>query len=356
MTVTARVAILPPGEQQLHLESVVLSEPAPWEVLIEQRAAGVCHSQLDVINRTRSEPLVLGHESCGVVVGVGRQVTHVRAGDDVLVTWLPRSSARSRQPIPSKVQLGGGGWAVTHNVFTWATHAVADEQYVVKAPAQTPSDLGSIIGCAVMTGCGAVTNRACVQAGQSVAVWGVGGIGLSALAAAHVAGAAPLIAVDVSPAKLEFARRHGADHVIDASACDPVAAVRALMAADERSQGVDFAFDCTGRPDCVRQCISAVRRGVPGAQAGGTAVLVGAPRVPFELDGMEMLSGEKRLIGTYGGGCVPERDFPVFVAWHRSGQADLASLVTDRYPLESINEAVDQLRAGAISGRAIIEF
>jgi S-(hydroxymethyl)glutathione dehydrogenase / alcohol dehydrogenase len=352
MTVAAQVAILPPGDKQLHLESVAISEPGPWEVLIEQRAAGVCHSQLDLIDRDRSEPLVLGHESCGVVLSTGRDVTHVRPGDEVLVTWLPRSQARDRRPVPARIPLGDGGWAVTHNVFTWATHVVADEQYVVRAPDRTPSDLGSIIGCAVMTGCGAVTNRAGVQPGQSVAVWGVGGIGLSALAAAHVSGAVPLIAVDVSPAKLEFAVRHGADHVIDASTADPVASVRALTAGD----GVDFAFDCTGRPDCVRQCLRAARCGVPGSRAGGTAVLVGAPRVPFELDGMDMLSGEKRLIGTYGGGCVPERDFPAFVSWQHSGQADLASLVTDRYPLDGVNEAVAQLRAGAIAGRAIIEF
>ena len=357
MTVKARVALLPPGQQDLHVETVIMPEPEPWQVLIEQRASGVCHSQLDLIgNAARSQRLVLGHESSGVVLAVGREVTHVQPGDDVLVTWLPRSVARDRKPIPSKVPLADGDYAVTHNVFTWATHTLADEQYVVKAPAGTPGEVGSIIGCAVMTGAGAVTNRALVGEGRSVAVWGVGGVGLSTVAAAHNVGASPVIAVDLDRGKLELASRLGADELVDASTTDPVVAVRELSRARDGGEGVDFAFDCTGRPDCVRQCIDAARRGVPGGNAGGTAVLVGAPRVPFEIDGMDILSGEKHLVGTFGGGCVPERDFPTFVAWYRDGRLDLNALVTDRYPLERVNEAVQDLRAGHIRGRAIFEF
>jgi len=357
MSVTAQVAILPAGTTQLRVETVDLGAPGPWEVLIEQRASGVCHSQLDLIDRDRIEPLVIGHESTGVVVAVGDEVTHVAPGDGVFITWLPRSSERTRKAAPARITRRDGGTATTHNVFTWATHAVADEQYVVKAPAETPTDLGSIIGCAVMTGCGAVTNRASVSPGQSVAVWGMGGVGLSTLAAARVAGASPLIAVDVNSAKLELASRLGADALVNAADEDPVEAIHRIVGANGAGlEGVDFAFDCTGKPDCVRQCISAARRGVPGLAPGGTAVLVGAPRVPFELDGMEFLSGEKRLIGTYGGGSVPERDFPIFVGWQLSGRADLASLVTDRYPLTAVNEAVADLRAGRIFGRAILEF
>jgi S-(hydroxymethyl)glutathione dehydrogenase / alcohol dehydrogenase len=357
MTVKALVAVLPPGDEKLQIETAVMPDPEPWQVVVEQRASGVCHSQLDLIgNPARTERLVVGHESSGVVVAVGSAVDHVQPGDDVLVTWLPRSTSRERKPVPAKLPLSKGGYAVTHNVFTWSTHTVADEQYVVKAPDGTPGDVGSIIGCAVMTGAGAVTNRAVVRAGQSVAIWGVGGVGLSTVAAAHNVGASPVIAVDLDRGKLELASRLGADELVDASAGDPVAAVRELTRTRDCAEGVDFAFDCTGRPDCVRQCIAAVRRGVPGLNTGGTAVLVGAPRVPFELDGMEMLSGEKRLIGTFGGGCVPERDFPVFVDWYRDGRLDLDALVTDRYPLERVNEAVEDLRAGNIQGRAILEF
>jgi S-(hydroxymethyl)glutathione dehydrogenase/alcohol dehydrogenase len=357
MSIKARIAVLPPGDEQLRLETVALPNPGPFEVVIEQYATGVCHSQLDLIARPgRAEPIVLGHESMGRVVATGSQVSHVEAGDDVVVTWLPRSSDRPRAPNPARVALSDGSWAVTHNVFTWGTHTVTDEQYVVEAPAGTPRDLGSIIGCAVMTGAGAVVNRAQVRSGQSVAIWGVGGIGLAALAGARNVGASPLIAVDVADGKLRLARELGADEVVNGTIEDAVARVHELTTRAGGSTGVDFAFDCTGRPECVRQILGAVRPGVPGGEPGGTAVLVGAPRVPFELDGMDLLAKEKRLIGTYGGGCVPERDFPTFVEWHRSGRVALDALVTDRYRLEQVNDAVGDLRSGHVTGRAIIEL
>ena len=353
MSVRAQVAVLPAGRQALRVESVVLADPGPFEVVVEQHATGVCHSQLDLIDRERGDPLVIGHESVGTVVATGSEVTHVQTGDDVLITWLPRSSERSRKPVASKVALNDGTWAGTHNVFTWATHAVADEQYVVKAPSGTPRDVGSIVGCAVMTGAGAVINRAALVAGQTVAVWGAGGVGLCAVAAARNAGASTVIAVDVSDAKLELARRLGADQLINASGGDPVARVRELTS---QAGGVDVAIDCTGRAECVRQILAAARPGVPGGAPGGTALLVGAVRNPFELDAMSMLAQEKRLIGTYGGGCVPERDFPTFIEWFLGGALDLDALVTDRYSLGEVNDAVGDLRAGNVRGRAIIEL
>lgn len=356
MNVKARIAILPPGKNQLQIKSLDLPAPGPWEVMIEQRATGVCHSQLDVIaNTARLQPLVIGHESTGAVIAAGSEVTHVQVGDDVLVTWLPRSAVRSRPAVPPKVALGDGNWAVTHNVFTWGTHTVVDEQHVVPAPEATPDDLGAIIGCAVMTGAGAVINRAHVRAGESVAIWGVGGVGLAAVAAAHAVGASPVIAVDIDDAKLELARRHGADQLVNGSSGDPVAAVHAITQRGDRD-GVDYAMECTGRAECAQQCIAALRGGVAGLEPGGTALVVGAPQRPLELDGMDILIGEKSLIGNYGGGCLPERDFPTFVEWQRSGQVDFASLVTDRYPLDRVNEAVADLRAGRILGRAVLEL
>lgn len=357
MPVRANVAVLGPGEQQLRIETVVMAEPGPWSVLVEQQASGVCHSQLDVIDRGGPEPLVLGHESMGRVLATGREVSHVRVGDEVLVTWLPRSGTVSRKPVPSRVPLADGTCAVTHNIYTWATHIVVDEQHVVRAPLGTPEMVGSIIGCAVMTGAGAVVNLARNAGGPlSVAVWGVGGVGLSAVAAARNLGADPLIAVDVDGAKLRLASEFGAGQLVNASEVDPAARVRELTRSDQGFEGVDYAFECTGRPECVRLSLAAVRPGIPGKQHGGSVVLVGAPQAPIELDGMEILLGEKRLLGCLGGSCVPERDFPTFVDWSRNARLDLAALVTDRYPLEGINDAVSDLRAGRIRGRAIIEF
>jgi S-(hydroxymethyl)glutathione dehydrogenase / alcohol dehydrogenase len=357
MSVQANVAVLPPGERQIRIETVDMAEPGPWAVLVEQRASGVCHSQLDVIDRGSSEPLVLGHESVGRVLATGQEVSHVRAGDEVIITWMPRAGTESRKPVIPRVPLADGTTAVTHNIYTWATHIVVDEQHVVMAPAGTPETVGSIIGCAVMTGAGAVVNLARSRGGRlSIVVWGVGGVGLSAVAAARNLGADPVIAVDVDDAKLRLAGEFGAGQLVNASEVDPVARVRELTRSDQGFEGVDYAFECTGRPECVRLCLAAVRPGIPGIEHGGSAVIVGAPQAPVELDGMDVLIGEKRLVGCLGGSSVPDRDFPTFVDWSRKGQLDLAALVTDRYPLEGINDAVADLKAGRIRGRAILEF
>jgi Zn-dependent alcohol dehydrogenase len=356
MTLTARLAVLPPRQRHLELRKVDLPEPGPFEVIVEQSAAGVCHSQLHQINSSsHTQPLVLGHESAGRVATAGCEVTHVQPGDPVLVTWLPRSPSAGRVPSPPKIPLGGGDWAVTHNIFTWGTHAVVDEQFLVPAPVGTPPDVGAIIGCAVMTGAGAVLNTARAGRGHSVVVWGAGGVGLSAVAAAHHAEAYPVIAVDLQPAALRLARAMGADHVVDASAGDPVARIRELTKT-AGGAGADYAFDCIGRAETVRACLAAVRAAPPGRGPGGTAVLVGAPQTPVEIDGLSLMTGEKCLAGCLGGDCVPERDFAIFAGWHLTGQLDLTALVSNRYPLEQINQAVDDLAAGRVPGRAILEF
>jgi S-(hydroxymethyl)glutathione dehydrogenase / alcohol dehydrogenase len=353
MSVQASVAVLPPGQDTLELETVELPGPGPWEVAIKQKAFGICHSQLDVIDRRRTEPLVIGHESTGVVTATGSEVTHVRAGDEVLLTWIPRSPELSRKPGASRVPLPDGRVAVTHNVFAWATHVLADEQYVVRAPDGVPADLASIIGCAIMTGSGSVLNTAGDVAGRSVAVWGVGGVGLAAVASAHALGASPVIAVDINDEKLDVARAMGADQLVNALSVDAAVEVRALT---KEGSGVDYSFDCTGRGDNVQKSLAAVRPGVPGRNRGGTLVLVGAPRAPFEFNGMELLAGQKGMLGTLGGDCLPERDFPVFAQWFRAGQLDLDALVTNRYSLDQVNHAVDDLRTGKVLGRAIVEL
>ena len=357
MSVEANVAVLPPGQLQCRIERVELPAPGPWEVLVEQRASGVCHSQLDFIDRGSAEPLVLGHESIGSVLATGGEVSHVQPGDEVLITWLPRSGAASRKPVRPSVPLADGTSAVSHNTFTWATHVVLDEQYIVKAPTQTPALVGSIIGCAVMTGAGAVLNLARPGSGPlSVAVWGAGGVGLSAVAAARNLGADPVIAVDVDDTKLRLAAEFGAGELVNAAKVDPVARIRELTRSDRGFEGADYVFECTGRPECVRLSLAAARGGIPGLEHGGSAVVVGAPQRPVELDGMDILLGQKRLVGCLGGGCVPDRDFPTFVDWTRDGRLDLGALVTARYPLEGVNDAVADLRAGRIRGRAILEF
>lgn len=362
MTVDARIVVLPQADGPLELQELTLPDPGPHQVVVRQYASGVCHSQLHQMHRPRTAPVLLGHESTGVVVAAGASVTHVGEGDEVMVTWVPRAvTPGGRMPAAATLQLGDGSIAVSQNVFTWADHTIADEQFVVKAPPGTPMDVGSIIGCAVMTGAGAVLNTAGVQAGDSVAIFGVGGVGLSAIAAARHRGADPIIAVDLSDDKLEFARQFGATELVNAGAVDPLEAIRRLTRREDRFDfagapvaGVDHAFDCIGLDVTMGQIVAAARSGAFGLAPGGTAVLVGVPTTAFQLDTRDVLVNEKRFIGSIGGSCSPDRDFPLFVDWHRQQALDLDALVTERFALEDINEATDALQAGRIRGRAIL--
>jgi Zn-dependent alcohol dehydrogenase len=188
-------------------------------------------------------------------------------------------------------------------------------------------------------------------------------VGLSALAAAKVEGADPIIAVDLDDGKLEFARRFGATVTINASKEDPVKAIRKVTEhvgifdpLKRPVAGVDFAFDCIGQKVTMEQILRVVRAGTFGDSVGGTAVLVGIPQTKMEMNALDILINEKKFIGSNGGSCHPDRDFPIFLEWHKSGRLDLNALVTERFTLDQVNEAVAALEAGRIQGRAILEF
>ena len=195
---------------------------------------------------------------------------------------------------------------------------------------------------------------------SSVAVFGVGGVGLSAIAAAKVVDADPVIAIDLDDEKLAFARKFGATHGINASKVDPIEAIRDLTRKTDahgfETFGADFAFDCIGVRKTMEQILPASRNGLLGARTGGTAVLVGVPTTTVELDPRDLLINEKKYIGSIGGSCRPDRDFPMFLRWYAEGDLDLDALVTRRFKIEEINEAVHALESGQIAGRAILEF
>jgi Zn-dependent alcohol dehydrogenase len=364
MPTTARVAVLPKEKGPLAIVEVTLPDPAPHLVVIKQYASGICHSQLHQIHNPRATPVVLGHESTGVVIAKGSEVNHVREGDQVMVTWVPRNKADNpRITQAATITLPDGTLAVSQNVFTWADHTIADEQYVVRIPEDAAKDVTSVIACAVMTGAGAVLYTAGVQKGESVAVFGAGGVGLSAIAAAKVVGADPIIAVDLDDGKLEFARRFGASKTVNASHLDPVTEIRKLTSQDRAYDirkspvaGADYAFDCIGHKITMEQILLAARTGSFGESPGGTAVLVGVPQSKVELDALDIMINEKKYIGSIGGSCHPDRDFPVFLEWHKNGQLNLNELVTQRFTLDQVNEAVVALETGRIQGRAIFEF
>ncbi|MBI2764726.1 MAG: zinc-binding dehydrogenase [Chloroflexi bacterium] len=365
MPTAARVVVVPgePGPLQIH--EVSLPDPGPYQVVVKQYASGVCHSQLHQMHRPRTGAAqILGHESTGVVMKKGSEVRHVKEGDTVMVTWVPRDAANATRRAESvSLELPGGVVAQSQNVFTWADITLADEQYVVAMPANERKDVTSIIGCAVMTGAGAVYHTAGVKKGESVAVFGVGGVGLSAIAAAAVVGADPIIAVDLNPAKLEFAKKFGATIGVDASKTNAVEEVRRLTQKSDKFDflgqpvaGADFAFDCIGVPQTMEQIFAASRSGTSGELHGGTSVLVGVPQTPLNISAIEMLLHEKKYIGSLGGSCVPDRDFPMFLRWFNEGDLDLDAMVTARYSLDQIGEATAALEKGQISGRAIMEF
>ena len=363
MSTPARVVVLPDHEGPLEIREVDLPDPGPTQVVVKQFASGVCHSQLHQMHAPRLKPSLLGHESTGMVLKKGNAVTHVDEGDTVLLTWVPRDAAGIKETPPRTSLELPGGHVASHAVFTWADNTITDHQFVVRADDDIARDVTAIVGCAVMTGAGAVLHTADVQEGESVAVFGVGGVGLSAICGARMRRAYPIIAVDVSEEKLEFAKRFGATHGVNASDGDPVEQIHALVdhptdlaVGGAPVTGVDYAFDCIGRNETMHQIVPACRPGHFGARRGGTAVLVGIPGTNVELNAAAMVYAEKQFRGSFGGSCCPDRDFPMFLDWHARGELDLEALVTERYRLDDINEATTALEEGKIAGRSILVF
>jgi Zn-dependent alcohol dehydrogenase len=354
--VTTRAAVFHSYGQPLVIDEVQLPDLGPDLVLIKQFASGICHSQLHGLHNPNAPfPAIPGHESTGVIIATGANVTHVKEGDHVMVTWLPRHPTKgmAKPAVPGPTYKGQpvvlSSLAPT---FTWLETTVAHEQYVIPMAKDVPTDITAIVGCAVMTGAGAAMNTARVQRGDSVAVFGVGGVGLCVVQSAANMGASPVIAVDLDNEKLEFAKRFGATICVNAAREDPVARIMELTGG-----GADYAFDAIGIATTMEQILAAVRPGEPGLNDGGTAVMVGVPHDtrPPVLNMRDFLA-EKHYIGSNGGSGRPERDFPLYLSWYKDGMLPLDELVTRRYRLEEINEATDALAKGEILGRAIIVF
>jgi len=355
LSTNARVAVLRQHSLKLVIEDVELPDPGPDQVTVRNLGAGICHSQLHEMRTERSVTYLLGHESCGIVEAVGPGVSMLSPGDGVAVTWVPRHDGG--QPWRAGAELENGEYATTAEmVFTWGTHSLVDQRYVVPIPRGAVSDAAAVLGCAVMTGAGAVVRTAQVPRGASIAIWGAGGVGLSALAAAHLCGATPIIAVDVSDEKLELARRFGATHVVNTASADPVEAVRTITSRPGGVTGADYVLDCVASQATLDSALSAVRSGVLGASQGGKLLVVGVPAPGLRVDPRELLIGQKTVTASLGGSATPDVEIPRFAEWSIRGDLDLEMLVTDRYELDDINRAVADLMGGRIRGRAILTF
>jgi S-(hydroxymethyl)glutathione dehydrogenase / alcohol dehydrogenase len=357
--VEIRAVVLREPGRPVEVETVELEEPRAGEVLVRVAAAGVCHSDVHLADGVLGDgrwPMVLGHEGAGVVEQVAERVTHVRPGDHVAFCFVPacrtcrfclagkpnlctvagESSLRGMLPGGTSRLRLPDGTQLQHALTTacFAERAVVAAGGVVPLPPALPLWQGALLGCGVVTGMGAVRNVARVQPGESVAVFGCGGVGLQVIAAARLAGAATIVAVDLAPEKLELARRLGATDVVDGGG-KPVSAIRALTGG-----GVDAAFEVIGRPETMRLAWGAIR-------AGGRAVVVGlAPKgVDAAVPAIEFLS-DKSLLGTYYGSGDPAAELPEYARLALAGDLDLASVITQTAPLDGAEAALERLRRG----------
>lgn len=329
-------AVLVELGKPLELADLEVPPLKPGQVLVEVAYSGVCHTQVGEARGHRGEdrflPHGLGHEGSGIVCEVGSGVTKVKLGDRVILSWIKGSGA----DVPGTVYRWDGRAVNAGGITTFATHAVISENRLTLIPDGMSMRLAALVGCAVPTGAGVIFNTAQPKPGQSVAVFGAGGIGSCAIAAASLAGCTPVIAVDVNPDKLALARRLGATHTVSAKGADPVAELQKLC-----KGGVDFAVEATGLAPVMRQALAAVR-----AQ-GGAAVVVGNARFgeTLEIDPRELNQG-KRLLGTWGGDNVPDRDYPRYCRLMTAGRLDLSPLLSRSYRLTEVNAALDDLEHG----------
>ncbi len=337
-----QAAVLVEPGQPLALWELTPPALRPGQVLVDLVYSGVCHTQvLEARGRRGPDrwlPHCLGHEGVGVVSDVGPEVTKVRPGDRVVLTWIRGQGA----DVPSTVYQSDAGPVNSGAVCTFMRQTVTCESRVVPIGDELPWAVAALLGCAVPTGAGAVLNTAAVEPGSRVAVFGVGGVGAAAVMAARMAGAAEVIAVDIQPAKLEAALALGATHTVNAAAEDPLERLRG------QAGGVDVAIECAGRQETMQTAFAAVR------ERGGLCVLAG--NLPhggrLSIDPFDLIRG-RRLVGCWGGDTQPDRDLPRYAAAYLGGRLPLDKLATRVYALEAVNDALDDLEAGVV-GRPLI--
>lgn len=355
----------------LKIETLNISGPEPSSVLLKIRAASLCHSDLSVINKSRQRPMpmALGHEAAGEVIAVGANVPEdrVKVGDRVVLTFSPACGhcvpcASGRPALcPKGAEANGKGTlmdgsirlsdqngdTVYHHLgdSAFATHAVVSPDSIVKIPDWLDFKYGALFGCAVMTGVGAALNTAQVKVGDSVAVVGLGGVGLAAIMGAYAAGAKDIVAVDLSEAKLEFAKTVGATHTVNAKDPDAVEQVQKITGG-----GVHHAIETAG-------VIKALQSAVAMTRTGGATTTAGLPPGGAELgvDIAKLVAQDRKLMGSYMGSAVPARDIPRYISLFQQGRLPVDKLLSQIIKLEEINEGFDRL-ADAQAIRQVILF
>ena len=370
------------GERVDVTDQLEVREPGPTEVRVSLRAAGVCHSDLSVIDGTIPfpPPVVLGHEGAGVVDAVGSAVTTVKPGDHVVMTTLaycgacgecvrghPTRCRRSMGNLPQPFTYEGQATYAFASTAAFAEATVVSEVQAVKIADDVPFESACLIGCGVITGAGAVFNRAKVERGDRVAVLGVGGIGLNVIQAAAIAGASTIVAIDTVASKESLAREFGATAFVLASAAgsgdtasstDNVAKVVRKMVPPRLGTekggfgagGVDWAFECVGHPAVIRNAVDML-------DWGGTCVIIGVPAPNAELTSLvtPLTHVDRGILGCRYGSARPHHDIPLLVELYKQGRLKLDELVTKTYPLDRFEDVVADMKDGALA-RGVLQF
>ena len=348
----------------LHLEALELAPPGFGEVLVKIRAAGLCHSDLSVVNgdRPRPLPMALGHEAAGTVEAIGDGVTDLARGDHVILVFMPScghcapcAGGRPALCEPGALANGAGtllsgarrltrsgdGSVVLHHLgcSAFGDHAVVSRRSIVPIDPDIPFEHAALFGCAVLTGMGAVLNTARAEAGSSIAVIGLGGVGFASLLAAVVSGAREIVAIDRVQSKLDLARALGATHVFLADDTNAAELIDKVKAATHG--GVDYAFEMAGAVAALELAYRVTRR-------GGTTVSAGLPnpKAVWPLQAVSLIAEERTIKGSYIGSCVPVRDVPRYVALYKAGKLPVDRLLSERLALSEINAALDSLARG----------
>ncbi|WP_027415533.1 zinc-dependent alcohol dehydrogenase family protein [Aneurinibacillus terranovensis] len=352
----------------IKIETLELDNPGRGEVLVQIKAAGLCHSDLSVINgsRPRPMPMALGHEAAGVVVKVGEGVTDLKPGDHVVCAFVPSCGhcLPCQEGRPALCEPGAKANTVgtllsgerrihlnektVHHhlgVSAFAEYAVVSRNSLIKVDPEIPFDKVAVFGCAVITGVGAVVNTARIEMGSTVAVIGLGGVGLSALLGAVTAGASRIVAVDVNDAKLTQALQLGATDTFNSKDPEVISLIKAAT-----NGGVDYAFETAGVVPAMNVAYGITKR-------GGTTVTTGLPHPDhhFSFPQVTLTAEERTLKGSYVGSCVPSRDIPRFIELYKQGRLPVDKLLTDSLSLDEINEGFDRLARGEAS-RLVVVF
>jgi S-(hydroxymethyl)glutathione dehydrogenase/alcohol dehydrogenase len=351
------------GDEKLEIrDDIELGPVGPGQVKVKIEATGVCHSDVSGMNGTipQMAPFVPGHEGAGIIAEVGEGVTSVEPGDHVIVAWSApcgqcRNCVDRKQPnLCFNIQMQSMG-AV--NFFqegapifsfagtgTWAEYTILPQQGVVKIDPETPHEIASLVGCGVMTGVGAALNTAKVRPGSSVVVFGCGGVGISAIQGARVAGASEIVAVDLVDSKLEDAQRFGATHAVKPGDLDN--AKNTITG----GEGFDYAFEAIGLPTTMRAAYDATRRG------GTTCIIgVGSQSQEVSFSAFELFFNEKTFVGSYYGSADVRSDFGRMLNLWKHGRLDLEGMITRKIGIEDVNDAVADLKAGTVI-RSVITF